>query len=102
MFLCPDAQWCACWYHVYPTFSTGRDLTQPVPFGMGLGCTRFSARLRREYPELADRAGEPLIFGPEPDPDPPRCWWVMDMRIGMHLMRSGHLPHDHGKAKHLP
>lgn len=103
MFPCPHSQWCACWYYIYPTTVNGRrDSSRgALPFGMGLGCTRFGNGLRHDHPELADRAGEKLVFGPEPDPDPPRCWWVMDMRLTTHMMRLGHLPHDHGQARHL-
>jgi len=97
---CPS-HWCACWYELYPTTEHGKDYSQTIPFGWGLGCTRFSEKLRREHPELADRAGELLVFGPEPDPDPPRVWWVMDMRLTMNISRLGHLPHDHGQARHL-
>jgi len=97
---CPE-HWCASWYELHPVTEDGRDYSQAIPFGWGLGCTRFSAVLRREYPELADRAGEPLVFGPEPDPDPPRVWWVLDMRVTMHVNRLGYLPHDHGQAQHV-
>jgi hypothetical protein len=103
MMRCRHSAWCACWYYIYPVGRDGRkDRSRgALPFGMGLGCTRFADSLRRAHPELADRAGEKLVFGPEPDPDPPRAWWVMDMRLTTQLLRMGHLPHDHGQARHL-
>lgn len=102
-----EYEWCACWYWISVVTGELRDRRKPtdsgtaVPFGYGLGCTRFSEALRDQHPDIGRRAGEPIVFGPEPDPDPPKHWSVMDARIAFALMRHSYVAHDHGEARHL-
>lgn len=66
-------------------------------YGWGLGCVKFSQDLRFRHSDLAVKAGQPGPF----DPEPPRAWWTLDVRLGALLARRGYLPHGHAESVHL-
>lgn len=85
MLTCPQS-WCASPYLI----AGDRMLAE------GLGCTKFSARLKVEHPDLLERVG--LI---EDDLQPARSWRRLDTRIARVLTGHGYMPHEHAVSEHL-
>jgi hypothetical protein len=89
MLVCPS-EWCVS---PYPIFSDEGEIS----WDWSLGCTKFSGQLRDSCPEAAELAG---LQG-EHEVDPPRCWWMLDVRLACVLARVGALPHAHRASRHL-
>lgn len=62
----------------------------------GLGCTKFSARLRRDFPELLEAVGTV-----DADGAPAKDWHRLDTRIAAALKALGYTPHIHRRSLHL-
>jgi hypothetical protein len=62
----------------------------------GLGCVKFSARLKARHPDLMTRLGE--ITG---DGLPKRDWHRLDVRLARLLRGLGYTPHTHRRSLHL-
>lgn len=82
---CPRP-WCASPY----TIGTGTWLVD------GLGCTKFSARLKTRHPDLMERVGELADGG-----QPAKTWRRLDTRISKLLRELGYRPHAHRRSTHL-
>jgi hypothetical protein len=82
---CPKP-WCASPYQL----GTGVWLEE------GLGCTKFSARLRRDFPELLEAVGDVADYGV-----PAKDWHRLDVRLAAALRALGYAPHIHRRSLHL-
>lgn len=60
----------------------------------GLGCTKFSADLKTQWPTLVVESGTVSGWAPH-------VWWLNDVRITQLLRRGGMTPHLHAPSIHL-
>lgn len=82
---CPRP-WCASPYQL----GTGVWLDE------GLGCTKFSAKLITDHPDLMEVVGRI-----DNDGMPARDWHRLDVRIARTLRDLGYAPHRHRRSTHL-
>ncbi|MBT8161001.1 MULTISPECIES: hypothetical protein [Arthrobacter] len=82
---CPEP-WCASPYQL----GTGVWLDE------GLGCTKFSAKLIADHPDLME-----VVGWIDDDGMPARDWHRLDVRIARTLRDLGYAPHRHRRSTHL-
>lgn len=81
-----DHDWCSSPYLI----------DKKLMINQGLGCVKFSERLRQAHPDMAEMAGEP-----SGEDEPHGVWWMLDNRLAHHLMKADYQVHEHEPSVHL-
>lgn len=86
MAFCQKSMWCT---ERYP-------IEHHTMLDNGLGCVRFSQRLKERWPGVMVRVG--YI---DNDGEPAKSWRRLDTRVSLVLHQLGYKPHVHSTAQHL-